>query len=170
MNALSKFSSEQPGHEAAYAVDNSSGTWWEPTPADSVPALTIELSPATRFDVVQLFNIDAVRLMFNGGRRGFGRPPVASVSTTPVGQSSDMYQYKIDVSMDGKTFIMALDQTKNTISRNTIFEEIPVVKCRFVRLTITNWPRTTPLGVLEFTVFGKPAESLPAAVAIPAAH
>jgi hypothetical protein len=170
MNALSKFSSEQPGHEAAYAVDNSSGTWWEPTPADSVPTLTIELSPATRFDVVQLFNIDAVRLMFNGGRRGFGRPPAATVSTTPAGQSSDMYQYKIDVSMDGKTFIMALDQTKNTISRNTIFEEIPVVKCRFVRLTITNWPRTTPLGILEFTVFGKPAESLPAAVAIPDKH
>ena len=89
MNALSKFSSEQPGHEAAYAVDNSSGTWWEPTPADSVPALTIELSPATRFDVVQLFNIDAVRLMFNGGRRGFGRPPAATVSTTPAGQSSE---------------------------------------------------------------------------------
>ena len=27
MNALSKFSSEQPGRNAAYAVDNSSGTW-----------------------------------------------------------------------------------------------------------------------------------------------
>jgi hypothetical protein len=170
MNALSKFSSEQPGREAAYAVDNSSGTWWEPTPADSVPALTIELSPATRFDVVQLFNIDAVRLMFNGGRRGFGRPPAATVSTTPTAQSSDTYQYKIEVSMDGKTFTMALDQTKNTISRNTIFEEISPVKCRFVRLTITNWPRTTPLGILEFTVFGKPAESLPAAVAIPDKH
>jgi hypothetical protein len=130
----------------------------------------IELSPATRFDVVQLFNIDAVRLMFNGGRRGFGRPPAATASTTPAVPPSDVYQYKIDVSMDGKTFISALDQTRNSLSRNTIFEEIPVVKCRFVRLTITNWPRTSPLGILEFTVFGKPAESLPAAVAIPHAH
>jgi len=51
MNALSKISSEQRGHEAAYAVDNSSGTWWEPTPTDTLPDLTIELSPATRFDV-----------------------------------------------------------------------------------------------------------------------
>jgi hypothetical protein len=170
MNALSKFSSEQPGHEAAYAVDNSSGTWWEPALTDSVPSLMIELSPATRFDVVQLFNIDAVRLMFNGGRRGFGRPPAATASTTPAVPPSDVYQYKIDVSMDGKTFISALDQTRNSLSRNTIFEEIPVVKCRFVRLTITNWPRTSPLGILEFTVFGKPAESLPAAVAIPHAH
>ena len=62
---------------------------------------------------------------------------------------------------------MKKKQTKNNISKNTIFEEIPPVKCRFVRLTITNWPKAAPLGILEFTVFGKPADSLPAAVAIP---
>jgi len=71
------------------------------------------------------------------------------------------------VSMDGKSYTMALDQTKNNVSRNTIFEEIPPVKCRFVRLTLTKWPRTTPLGIIEFTVFGKPAGFLPAAQPIP---
>jgi xylan 1,4-beta-xylosidase len=171
MNALSKFSSEQPGHDAAYAVDNSSGTWWEPTPTDSLPTLMIELSPATRFDVVQLFNIDGVRLMFNGGRRArpaTANPPAANAPVTPPAQpASEIYQYKIEMSMDGKTFTTALDQTKNSLARNTIFEEIPPVKCRFVRLTITNWPKTSPLGIIEFTVFGKPAESLPAAVPIP---
>ncbi len=161
MNALSKFSSEQPGRYAAYAVDNSSGTIWEPDPTDEQPTLTVELSPATRFDVVQLFTIDGVRLMFNGGRRGFGRgfgnaqPP------------ADIYKYKIEVSMDGETYTTALDQTNNDISRNTIFEEIPPVKCRFVRLTMTDWPKTSPLGIIEFTVFGKSAGSLPAQVAIP---
>jgi hypothetical protein len=69
--------------------------------------------------------------------------------------------------LDGQTYTTALDQTNNAISRNTIFEEIPPVKCRFVRLTMTNWPGTTPLGIIEYTVFGKPAESLPAAVSIP---
>ncbi len=171
MNALSKFSSEQPGHDAAYAVDNSSGTWWEPSPTDSLPTMMIELSPATRFDVVQLFNIDAVRLMFNGGRRArptVANPPVANAPATPPAQpASEIYQYKIEVSMDGKTFTSALDQTKNNMARNTIFEEIPPVKCRFVRLTMTNWPKTSPLGIIEFTIFGKPAESLPAAVPIP---
>jgi hypothetical protein len=72
--------------------------------------------------------------------------------------------------LDEKTYISALDQTKNTISRNTIFEEIPPVKCRFVRLTMTNWPRTTPPGIIEFTIFGKPADSLPAEVPIPNAQ
>ncbi|MGE4568555.1 MAG: family 43 glycosylhydrolase [Bacteroidales bacterium] len=155
MNALSKCSSEQPGHEAAYAVDNSSGTWWQPAPTDSMPSLTLELSPATRFDVVQLFTIDGVRLLFNSGRTGFG------------GGSTDPYQYKIEVSMDGKSYTTALDQTQNKISRNTIYEEITPVKCRFVRLTLTNRPNPTPPGLIEFTLFGKPADSLPAAVPIP---
>jgi hypothetical protein len=171
MNALSRFSSQQPGRDAAYAVDNSSGTWWEPAPTDTLPTLTVELSPATRFDVVQLFTIDAARLMFNSGSRGFGRPQAKenspTTTTVPKPPSMDAYQYKIDISMDGKTYITALDQTNNTISRNTIFEEIHPVKCRFVRLTMTNWPRTTPLGILEFTVFGKPAGSLPAEQPIP---
>ena len=177
MNALSEFSSEQPGHEAAYATDNSSGTWWSPAETDTQPTLTVELSPATRFDVVQLFTIDSVRLMFSGGgRRGFGfgarrgrgaaRAAVPAVSSAPERPQTDAYQYKIEVSMDGQTYTTALDQTNNDISRNTIFEEMPPVKCRFVRLTVTNWP-SGPLGIIEFTVFGKPAESLPAAVPIP---
>ena len=162
MNALSQFSSEQPGREAAYAVDNSSGTWWEPALNDTMPTLTIELSPATRFDVVQLFTIDGVRLLFNGGRQRFGRQAAAG-SAPPT----YIYQYKIGTSMDGKIYNTVLDQTKNTVSRSTIFEEIPPEKCRFVRLTMMSWPKTTPLGIIEFTVFGKPAGFLPAAVPIP---
>jgi hypothetical protein len=138
--------------------------------------LTIELSPATRFDVVQLFTIDGIRLLFKGSRWGFGRRPAAAsatastsvaTSTAPQQPLPDIYQYKIDVSMDGKTYTTALDQSKNTISRNTIFDEIPPVKCRFVRLTMINWPKSTPLGIIEVTVFGKPADSLPAQEPIP---
>jgi xylan 1,4-beta-xylosidase len=188
MNALSRFSSEQPGHDAAYAVDNSSGTWWEPAATDQQPTLTIELSPATRFDAVQLFTIDSVRLMFNSGRGFAGRgrggqgaggapsapPPTTATTPAPAAASDtppiNAYQYKIEASLDGQTYTLALDQTKNTIPRNTSFEEIPPVKCRFVRLTLKNWPRTTPLGIIEFTVFGKPAESLPATQPNPAAR
>ena len=194
MNALSQFSSQQPGHDAAYAVDNSSGTWWEPLPSDAQPTLTLELSPATRFDRVQLFTIDSVRLLFNGGGRGgrgggrargagdrIGNPgattatlETASNSTpataaAPAPPAVNAYQYKIEVSNDGNAYTTVLDQSTNAVVRNTIFEEIPPTKCRFVRLTMVNWPRTTPLGIIEFTVFGKPAESLPAAVPIPGA-
>jgi xylan 1,4-beta-xylosidase len=192
MNALSRFSSELSGHEAAYAVDNSSGTWWEPSSTDTQPTLTIELSPATRFDVVQLFTIDSVRLMFSGGGRGFGfggrglggrggragapgadpatmteTNTASATGSAPVLPTTNAYQYKIDVSTDGNTYTTVLDQSTNAVVRNTIFEEIPPTKCRFVRLTMVNWPRSTPLGIIEFTVFGKPAGSLPAAVPIP---
>jgi hypothetical protein len=190
MNALSAFSSQQPGHDAAYAVDNSSGTWWEPNPTDTRPTLTIELSPATRFDRVQLFTIDSARLLFTGGgfggrgraggraSEGRGETPgagaaaadaasAAATNTSSGPPPSAAYQYKIDASMDGNTYTTVLDQSTNTVVRNTIFDEIPATKCRFVRLTMVNWPRTTPLGIIEFTVFGKPAESLPAAQPIP---
>ena len=183
MNALSKFSSQQLGHDAAYAVDNSSGTWWEPSPTDLQPTLTLDLGPATRFDRVQLFTIDSVRILFTGGGRfGFGNrggapssgpaatdanPAAANTSNLP---SINAYQYKIDVSTDGNTYATVLDQMTNAVVRNTIFEEIPPIKCRFVRLTMTDWPHTAPLGIIEFTVFGKPAESLPAAQPIPGAR
>jgi hypothetical protein len=163
MNALSEFSSEQPGRFAAYAVDNSSGTIWEPEPDDSSPALTIELSPATEFDVVQLFTVDGIRLMFNGGGRRFFRRSTAPPEPT-------IYKYKIEVSMDGENYTLALDQTQNEIQRNTIFEEIPPVKCRFVKLTMTDWPKSDPLGIIEFTVFGKASGSLPAERPIPVTH
>ncbi len=198
MNSLSRASSQQPGRDAAYAVDNSSGTWWEPSPTDTQPTLTLDLGPATRFDVVQLFTVDSVRLLFTGGGRGFGgrggpggrglggrgsapgaTPTAADASSatasnTPPATASasalpptNAYQYKIEVSTDGETYVTVLDESTNAVVRNTIFEEIPPTKCRFVRLTMINWPRATPLGIIEFTVFGKPAGSLPAAVAIP---
>jgi hypothetical protein len=177
MNARSGFSSQQPGHDAAYAVDNSSGTWWEPSPDDAQPTLTLDLGPATRFDVVQLFTIDSMRLLFTGGGRFFGGRGAtlatnAAPATTnaPALPPSTAHQYRIEVSTDGNTFTTVLDQSTNAVVRNTIFEEIPPTKCRFVRLTLINWPRATPLGIIEFTAFGKPAGSLPAAQPIPAAR
>lgn len=177
MNAQSSFSSQKPGHDAAYAIDNSNGTWWEPADDDAQPTLTIDLSPATRFDPVQTFTIDSARILFNGGggfggRGGAGRGrgggggfgpngpgggAAQAPATAPAGPPVNAYQYKIEASTDGTTFSTVLDQTKNTVSRNTIFEEIPPTTARFVRFTITNWPRNAgPLGVIEFTVFGKP--------------
>jgi hypothetical protein len=134
MNALAEFSSEQSGHFAAYATDNSSGTWWQPEPTDARPTLTIELSPATRFDRVQLFTIDSLRLMFNGGRRGFGgmrrggTPPAETASPTSERPETSAYQYKIEVSMDGESYKTALDMTKKRHFANVIFEEIPPFK------------------------------------------
>lgn len=157
MNALSKASSEEPGYPAAYAVDNYSGTLWRPKADDAQPQLTVELSPATRFDVVQLFTVDGMRILFSGGRRGFG----------PRGGSLPVYQYKLETSMDGETFVTVLDRTGNTVPRDTFYDDFQPVRARFVRLTLTGWPKETPLGVIDFTVFGRADGHLPPAVATP---
>ena len=160
MNALSKVSSEQDGYPAAYAVDDFSGTIWRPAADDEQPQLTIELSPATRFDVVQLFTVDGMRVMFGGGGRrgGFGSRGVGSL---PV------YKFKLETSMDGESFKTVLDCTSNIVSRDTFYEDFPAVRARFVRLTITDWPKGAPLGVIDFTVFGRADGYEPASVATP---
>ena len=143
--SLSKFSSQKDGYPAAFAADNFSGTVWMPADDDKTPSITFDLGGATEFDVVQLFKVDAVRLMFTGTRRGRG-----AAATYPV------FKYKLDVSIDGEHFTTVLDKTNNTVCKDTIFEEFNPIGCRFVRLTITDWPKETPLGVIEATVFGVP--------------
>ncbi len=41
-----------------------------------------------------------------------------------------------------------------------LYELLPT-ECRYVRLTITDWPHIAnfALGIMEFTVFGKPVEA-----------
>jgi hypothetical protein len=156
MNSLSKCSSEQDGYPAAFAVDDYSGTVWRPAADDPLPSLTVELSPATRFDVVQHFTVDAMRVLFSGGRRRFGIAPEQPV-----------YKYKLEVSQDGEAFTTVLDKTGNNIPKDTVYDEFAPVNCRFVRLTVTDWPKNNPLGIIDFTVFGRPDGYDPPAVATP---
>lgn len=158
MNALSKVSSAEEGWPGAYAVDNYSGTIWRPLADDVQPFITVELSPATRFDVVQLFKVDGMRVLFGSGeRRGFfargGKPAV--------------YKYRLEVSMDGEQYTTVVDKTDNAIAKDTVYDEFEPVRARFVRLTVTGWPEDSRLGIIDFTVFGRADGHLPAAVATP---
>jgi hypothetical protein len=167
MHSQSAFSSERPGHEAAYAIDDSNGTVWQPAENDAQPTLAIDLIAPTEFETNQLFEIDSSRLEFTagggfGGRgaRGAAGAPPAAAPAPPAAAAPNAitaFRYKIEVSMDGKQYTTVLDKTNNNVTRYTEFDEIPPTRCRFVRLTMTDWPRrgTTPLGITEFTVFGK---------------
>ena len=150
------FSSERSGREAAYALDNSNGTWWEPAENDAQPSLTVDLGSTTEFASEQRFTVDSSRIEFMTGRRGFGAPPqTASVTGSPA------FRYKIETSRDGQNFATILDKTGNNVTKYTEFDELPPTECRYVRLTITDWPHVSsfPLGIIEFTVFGKAAEA-----------
>jgi hypothetical protein len=155
MNTKSTCSSQRPGRDAAYAVDNSTGTWWEPAEDDRQPSMTIDLGPATEFDPIQRFTVDSSRILFTAGR-GFRQPGTAP-PPAPNPDGVVAHQYTIEVSNDGKTFSTLLDKSRNTITKYVEFDELSPTACRFVRLTLTGWPRNagTPLGIVEFTVFGK---------------
>jgi xylan 1,4-beta-xylosidase len=140
-------SSQREGREAAYALDNSNGTWWEPAANDAQPSITVDLLGIAPFD--KQFTLDSSRILFRAlqSREGLD----GGFSGGPA------FRYKIESSSDGKQYTTLVDKTGNTVTRYTEFDELPPTRCRFVRLTLTDWPRSAgqPLGVAEFTIFGK---------------
>jgi hypothetical protein len=160
MNQRGGFSSQKPGRDAAYAVDGSLGTWWEPADDDVRPTLTIDLGSITEFEDPQYFTVDSSRIVFaTGARAGFGARGASGAVPAPAQEApsgSVAFRYKIETSRDGKVYETVLDKTNNNVTKYTEFDELRPTVCRFVRLTITEWPRAaSPLGILEFTAFGK---------------
>jgi hypothetical protein len=70
MHSQSAFSSESPGHEAAYAINDSNGTVWQAAENGALPSLTIDLVAPTEFETNQFFVIDSTRIAFAAGRLG----------------------------------------------------------------------------------------------------
>src|SRR5512138_2891672 len=114
IHTQSTVSSERPGHEAAYAIDDSNGTSWQPAENDRQPTLTIDLVAPTEFEKTQFFQIDSARIEFStrpggfGGGRGAGRAgaPGATPAPTPAAVAgrpgSTAFRYTIEASLDGK--------------------------------------------------------------------
>ncbi len=137
-------SSEAAGRNAPYAFDNNVRTWWEPNESDNEPRLILDLGAATEMDPKQEFIVDSSRILFCSRRTKGGR-------LTP-------YRYKIETSQDNKIYKPAVNKTQNEMFNAVEFDEIKEVKCRYVRLILTERPKEISAGIIEFTVFGKPAE------------
>lgn len=131
-----KASSSAPGRDPEYAIDNYVRTWWEAAPGDAQPSLEV--------DLIQEYTIDSARILWSDNGLDFAR-----------GIKPGPYQYRIEASRDGREFTAVLDRTQNKEDLNIAFDEIPPVRARFVRLVITGGPPRVPIGVVEFTVFGK---------------
>ena len=71
-------SSEQPGFYSSYAVDDYSGTIWKPDPSDKEPCLTFDLSTADGINVIDLFDVDGLRIIFGNNERGRMAAPAAA--------------------------------------------------------------------------------------------
>jgi hypothetical protein len=104
----------------------------------------------------------ALSLWPQSGARPLAKPVIGKstrYSGAPASGGTTAFRYKIEVSPDGKSYSTILDKSNNSVTRYTEFDEIPPARCRYVRLTLTDWPRTgnAPLGIVEFTVFGTAA-------------
>ena len=130
-------SSSAPGRDPAYAIDNNVRTWWEAAAGDTQPWLAVDLTHE--------FTIDSSRILFSDNRL-----------SAASGVLSGPYRYKVEASADGRTWRAVLDKTANTVENNIEFDEIPPVRARWVRLTVSGAPKNLPVGILEFTVFGRP--------------
>jgi len=157
-------SSQRPGRDAMYAFDNNVRTWWEPEDSDAQPWIVLDLGCRNPTDANQEFDVDSVRLMLDHVPRagakdlrmeGHGRWYQGSARAA-VGA----YQYKLETSLDNKSFRVVVDETANRRANNVLFEEFAPVRARYVRLTVTGRPKGGPMGVLEFTVFGKSHEGI----------
>ncbi len=154
-------SSQRPGREAGYALDNSDGTWWSPADGDAQPTLTVDLLAIPPF---KPYTIDSSRIQFHALNVRLRRPrsAAAGARSAPVPpearfSGSTAFRYRIEASVDGKVFTTVVDKSHNEVTRYTEFDEIHPTLARYVRLVLTDWPRsaTQPLGVVEFTVFGR---------------
>jgi len=150
VDAAFKVSSEAPGRSAPYAFDDSTKTWWEPAATDTHPWLLLDLGAATDLDPLQEFTVNSARILFS-------LPPLRRRElTAPTG----VYRYKIEVSRDGQTFQTVVDRSQNQHLETAPFDEIAPVVCRYVKLTLSDWPNDLPLGIIEFTVFGQPVDDM----------
>ena len=96
-----------------------------------------------------------------------GTAPQAGAARPRMPFTPAVYQYKVETSMDGQVYTTVLDRTDSKQSKNVVFEEIPPVECRYVRVTFTGWPENTNLGILDLSVFGKATGWSPSIVPVP---
>lgn len=148
-------SPDVPGFYAAYAVDDYTGTMWKPDPSEKEPCILLDLSAADGVNVIDLFDVDGLRILFGNGERSRGGGMFSPAGGLPV------YKYKLEGSIDGQNFFMLCDQTNNKKIADVTFDDFAPKQCRYVRLTVTGWPEGINLGIIEATVFGKYSGYLP---------
>jgi len=129
LNRPTNASSEAPGHSAALADDGSDSTFW--SAADDKPGAWWQVDLENPFSVT-------------------------TVETTFPGDGN--YQYKIEGSLDGKTWTLLSDQTQTTstakVRQDTCAKND---HCQFIRLTLTSLPPGQAAALPEVRVQGKPS-------------
>ncbi|MBE6562388.1 MAG: hypothetical protein E7660_01485 [Ruminococcaceae bacterium] len=129
-------SSEAPGRDSLYAVDDSMITWWQPSSDDPEPTLTVKLGEVG-------FRTASVRLIW----RDVGLDIKKGYLPGPFG-------YKIEALDKDGEWICVLDKSDNKTDMCIDYLPLESVIATEVRLKITSHPENIEPGLINFTVFG----------------
>ncbi len=122
-----RVSSEAPGHSGHFANDGNPATFWQAAEGDKNPWLTLDLERIVR--------VSTLRVTF---------------------PSAEVWRYQAEISEDGQTgWTLIVDQSQNAKAITT-GNDTPSLhpKGRFLRVSITAWPRGKPAAVAEVEVMG----------------
>lgn len=131
-------SSNSPGRDALYAIDDNMTTFWQPDPEDKLPTLTVKLL------ALRPFEIFSARVIWSD----IG-------IDVQKGHMPGAFGYKIEARVKDGEWICVLDKSDNSVDMLIDYNHIKQVKADEVRLVITKKPKNIEPGVVNFTVFGK---------------
>lgn len=78
---------------------------------------------------------------------------IAKFEVVPI--ESRKYQYKIEASIDGNTYMQLVDRTANSENNTSFTDEVTPVSARFVKLTVTGSnPKRDWISISELRIYG----------------
>jgi len=72
-------------------------------------------------------------------------------------KANKIYKYKIEASLDGSTWITAVDKTGNTSAQQVQKDDISISPARYVRVTVTGLEQGCWASIRECKIYGYPA-------------
>ena len=136
LRARVKASSMTEGRESFYALEQNLNTWWQSTPEDELPQLTVRLAANYR--------VSASRVIWHETGMDYDK----GILPGPV-------KYKIELSSDGENWSTVLDCSDNDVDLSVDYRTFPSARGELARLTILSAPAGIRPGVISFSVFGK---------------
>lgn len=129
-------SSNAPGRDSIYAVDDSILSWWQPAADDKEPTLTVFLSEKG-------LDIASVRLIW----RDVGLNALGGILPGPFG-------YRIEAMDMNENWVCVLDKSDNDVDMAVDYQPLKTMRAKNVRIKITKKPDNIEPGLISFTVFG----------------
>ncbi len=131
-----KASSQAPGRDPLYAIDEALHTWWQPAEGDSEPTLSVMLQGR--------FYVDAFRVMWKDIGMNLGE-----------GVKGGAYRYVIECATSEEDWKTVVDMSANETDLSVAYHPIAPTLANRVRIRILGAPEGITPGLLNFTAFGE---------------